>query len=532
MTPMEYKRRRHSSFSEKPPILANFFSVDTSGKPNVLSDTFLLPNFNIVPRTERPVLLIRKLKQCTCANPIVDDAASNSRTYAYCEMKRQALMDILRYIENPQLPSSSDRPLWTPEALVAFFRMFQANVFRPLPASGLESDGVDPAYYEPKLDHNWPILQPIYEIFLRVLVSPMDRKQFHRMLPPSFISKLIGQFSTEDTRELDYLKTALHRIYVEATAYRPLIRRQMNAAIHTFMATSQPFSGIPEFLEIYSSIINGFSMPLKPEHASLFKQTLLPLHKADNISSFSEQLLRCSVQMARFSGLLGVDIVSYLCRVFPQTCTAKAVFFLDELECIAGVVAPDVYPAIAPMLLKILPECIRSDNFRISDRAIAILNSEDLFLTRVLALFPGPMLDRLVHPLAYVILAHWNEGLAKPAAKALHRLIRVDPVGVYKRVRSFKEAAEACNESRVRSVENWATLLDQCAQSANARSSMVAHAKERAALALPPAVIYNVTGDELENDLILDFSDSDSDSDIGERKRRKLSLLPYETADV
>merc|ERR1719347_348117 len=41
-------------------------------------------------------------------------------------------------------------------------------------------------------------------------------------------------------------------------------------------------NGIAEFLEIFCSIIHGFSIPVKAEHKDFLRNVLVPLHKCRN----------------------------------------------------------------------------------------------------------------------------------------------------------------------------------------------------------------------------------------------------------
>ena len=49
-------------------------------------------------------------------------------------------------------------------------------------------------------------------------------------------------------------------------------------------------NGIAELLEILGSIINGFALPLKPEHKRFLCKVLLPLHKCKGLSIYHPQL--------------------------------------------------------------------------------------------------------------------------------------------------------------------------------------------------------------------------------------------------
>ena len=51
-----------------------------------------------------------------------------------------------------------------------------------------------------------------------------------------------------------------------------------------------------ELLEILGSIINGFALPLKPEHRQFLVKVLLPLHTTKTLNQYQAQLAYCVVQ--------------------------------------------------------------------------------------------------------------------------------------------------------------------------------------------------------------------------------------------
>ena len=81
-----------------------------------------------------------------------------------------------------------------------------------------------------------------------------------------FISQLLELFDSEDPRERDYLKTILHRIYGKFMVLRNYIRHQVMNLILLITYEKEEHNGLTELLEILSSIISGFTAPLKPEH--------------------------------------------------------------------------------------------------------------------------------------------------------------------------------------------------------------------------------------------------------------------------
>ena len=77
---------------------------------------------------------------------------------------------------------------------------------------------------------------------------------------------MLELFDSEDPRERDYLKTILHRIYGKFMLLRGYIRSQVMNLILLITYEKEEHNGLTELLEILTSIINGFSVPLKEEH--------------------------------------------------------------------------------------------------------------------------------------------------------------------------------------------------------------------------------------------------------------------------
>jgi serine/threonine-protein phosphatase 2A regulatory subunit B' len=63
-----------------------------------------------------------------------------------------------------------------------------------------------------------------------------------------------------------------------------------------FIYETEKFNGVAELLEILGSIINGFALPLKPEHRQFLSKVLLPLHKTKALVQYQAQLAYCVVQ--------------------------------------------------------------------------------------------------------------------------------------------------------------------------------------------------------------------------------------------
>ena len=82
----------------------------------------------------------------------------------------------------------------------------------------------------------------------------------------SFIVRFLELFDSEDPRERDYLKTILHRIYGKYMPLRPYIRQSVQNMLLLIIYDKEEHNGLTELLEILSSIISGYTSPLKDEH--------------------------------------------------------------------------------------------------------------------------------------------------------------------------------------------------------------------------------------------------------------------------
>ena len=152
------------------------------------------------------------------------------------------------------------------------------------------------------------------------------------------MGNLIQLFASEDYREREYLKKILHRIYGRFMPSRAAIRRsisnycyraiydqhkvtfeyhddvhiidynngvgsntkqrkvlkRMDKSYHQNDIRSE--NGIAELLEIFCSIVHGFSTPVKREHKNFSRNVLIPLHKCRKYEKFHDQLVACCIQ--------------------------------------------------------------------------------------------------------------------------------------------------------------------------------------------------------------------------------------------
>lgn len=120
----------------------------------------------------------------------------------------------------------------------------------------------------------------------------------------------------------------------------------------------------------FSSIINGFALPLKAEHKQFLVKVLLPLHKVKCLSLYHAQLAYCIVQFLEKDPFLTEPVVRGLLKFWPKTCSQKEVMFLGEIEEILDVIDPPQFVKIQEPLFRQIAKCVSSPHFQVSWRKL------------------------------------------------------------------------------------------------------------------------------------------------------------------
>lgn len=260
------------------------------------------------------------------------------------------------------------------------FEMIQKCLFRPLivvkrqksesTESGKEEDEV---YRDPA----WTHYQGIYEIFLKIVINDStDVKNLKMLVNISFIHNLIELLNSEESREREYVKTILHRLYAKILPRRKIIRKAMYEIFLAMIHEDKKFNGANELLEILSSLISGFAVPLREEHVSFFKTIIIPLHKVHNSQMFHEKLQRCAVLFIGKDLNLIPDLLKGLIRYWPFGNSIKESLFIDELNYILECYEVPEIEEMVPAIMKRIFLCISGPHLQVSDRSMLFFEKE------------------------------------------------------------------------------------------------------------------------------------------------------------
>jgi len=351
-----------------------------------------------------------------------------------------------------------NKNVFTESSLVEILKMVGCNLFRALPpkqaAHGGESEE-DEQVFEP----SWPHLQIVYEFFLRFIVSTdVDARTLKKHITGAFILRILELFESEDHRERDYLKTILHRIYAKFMSLRAFIRKAINNSFWVFIYETEKHNGIAELLEILGSIINGFALPLKPEHKQFLKKVLIPMHKVKPLNSFHQQLSYCVTQFVEKEPQLAVPVISGLLKYWPATNSAKEVLFLNELEDLLELTQAEEFKQLIHPLAHQLSRSVGSPHFQVAERALFLWHNE--YISGRFAEHQQELLP-ILYPVLHVNSQnHWNPTVTNLTYNVLKIFMELDSNLVDECSKKYSEEVARQDAKQKARQHKWASVTE------------------------------------------------------------------------
>lgn len=135
--------------------------------------------------------------------------------------------------------------------------------------------------------------------------------------------------------------------------------------LHYIFETEQKHCGIGDLLEIWATIINGFSVPLKEEHKLFLMRVLIPLHRPKGMQAYHKQLAYCIYQLVEKEPMLGLVVVRGILRHWPITNCQKEVLLIGELEELVESMGPEQCRSLALPLCRQITKCLNSWNSQV-----------------------------------------------------------------------------------------------------------------------------------------------------------------------
>ncbi|KAI4297802.1 hypothetical protein L6164_037667 [Bauhinia variegata] len=373
------------------------------------------------------------------------------------ETKRLQLTRLLSIMKSPKKPPN--------EKLVGpLVSMISANILRPLPPPANPSSISDMADEEDplsKLSPLWSHLQIVYEILLR-LVNTVDQRILSEFIDHPFLLKLLALFQSEDPRERESLKNVYHRIYTKFTSERSFMRKSMKAVLLSYVFETEKHPGIAELLEIWGSIINGFTVPLKEEHKLFLMRVLLPLHKTKEMHMYHRPLAYCISQFVQKEPMLGGVIVRGILRYWPVTNCQKEVLLIGELEELVENLDPDQYRKLASPLCTQITKCINSWNSQVAERALYVWNNEHFVKMASTAM--GEVFPIIVQGMEKNLKWHWSKSIRQLTESVKVMLEEMDPALYLKGLEEIRAKESKAHQEDIKRKRKWERIELAAAQ--------------------------------------------------------------------
>lgn len=344
--------------------------------------------------------------------------------------------------------------------------MITTNIFRPLPAKkAAELDATDEgAQFDEVQDKSWPTLIVIYEILLHIIKHPaISESTLKHFLTESYIQNLLDLFESNNANERDYLKQIVHKLYAKVIKRRKTFRKMFNNQFISLVYERPTSNGANEILDIYSSIISGFAVPLRPEHVDFFKHFLTPLLKVQTCSNFYEELLRCILIFLNKDKNLSKTLLNTILEFWPYGNTAKELGFLITLyEAMDFIADVDSFEDFLFPLFKRIAQCLNSEHVQVIDRCMTFFERDSLL--NIIKVYAEDVFPIIVPPIERQLKEHWHEAL-KVNFKDLKSILReVDPKVYDSTAKSEKAKVDAKISKRVQLDNKWKILEQRIKQ--------------------------------------------------------------------
>ncbi|XP_074380152.1 serine/threonine protein phosphatase 2A 57 kDa regulatory subunit B' alpha isoform-like [Apium graveolens] len=440
-------QRKSPSVSRTKNSITLQYLFDLDSRSNVGSK--LLANDNSASRSStdsEDEEIMSVISYCTITYSFDDP----SEVASHFDLKRLKLIQLLSIIKTLKKPLED-------QILQPLFQMLSSNLFRPLPPpcnTSITSILPDDDDLVATSTAAWPHLQLIYDILLRLIIS-MEAKDLQDFIDQSFITNLLYLFQSEDPRERESLKNVYHRIYSKFTFYRALMRKGMNDVFlyYVFETDDRCHWGIGDLLEIWGSIINGFTVPLKEEHKLFLKRVLIPLHKPTSMQAYHRQLSYCVSQFVQKEPVLGGIAIRGILKFWPVTNCQKEVLLIGELEELVEYIDPGQYRKFALPICSKITKCSNSRNSQVAERALYVWNNEEMLKMASQAM--DDVFPVLVQGIENNLKTHWSKGVHQLTENVKVMLEEIEPSLYKKCLQKLKLQNTAAQLEEKRRKKEW-----------------------------------------------------------------------------
>uniref|UniRef100_A0A1D1YRP6 Serine/threonine protein phosphatase 2A regulatory subunit B' iota isoform n=1 Tax=Anthurium amnicola TaxID=1678845 RepID=A0A1D1YRP6_9ARAE len=371
------------------------------------------------------------------------------------DFKRHKLSQLL------SIARSSRGVPWPDRVLSPLVSMLAGNLFRPLPPPASSScppenspdDAENPAMaFAP----SWPHLHLAYDVLGAIVAGCSDPGALRAHLNRAFISGLLALFRSEDPRERERLKNVYHQIYARLAFHRRFMRKSMRDELLRFAFEGERHCGVGELLEIWGSIIDGFTVPLKEEHRVFLARVLVPLHRSRGVHLYHRQLAYCVCRFVEKEAELGEVVVKGMLRCWPSANYQKEVLLIGELEELVESTDGALLDKLALPLCTLIARSLSSCNSQVAERALVVWDNARF--VRMASRSMDQVLPAVVEGIEKNIRSHWSQPIRQLTASVKNTLEEMEPRLYAECLQDFNRRESTAGEEEMMRKAKWDRL--------------------------------------------------------------------------
>ena len=220
-------------------------------------------------------------------------------------------------------------------------------------------------------------INSIYDI-LYILINNKECKAeiLKEYIKYDFLNKFVNLFESNIYNERKTLKIILHQLYSKLISKRRLIRGIISNYLYYNVISLKKINGAAELLDVMTSIILGYTIPLKDEHINFFKNTIIPLYQMEKCNFFFDNLNRCTMLFLEKDSSLSIILLEKILEFFSFQPYKIKILFLNEIENILDFCDIDKINPLVEKLFKIIVGCFSEYNITIKEKALSLFENE------------------------------------------------------------------------------------------------------------------------------------------------------------
>lgn len=276
-------------------------------------------------------------------------------------------------------------------------------------------------------DRQWSILVLSYKLLNLFMVSSyITPNLLMQTISQEFISKLFRCFQSPDSRERQEVKSILYAIAGRIPERGMIIMSLMRKSVIDSINDEPIHWGLPQILELFTSIITSIPQYTRSNFDDILKQYLLPLHLSHQFTSFSTPILNLvKTVIQKNPKELASIVVSFLLNHFPAASQKKQIAFIKEIE----EIVKNNYKFITPTTTKLLFERISmlysDDCAEIAEQALLLIYADGFH--QLLSQYFQSIAPLLFYRAQKVSKIYWYEPISMVALTTMQEISRIDP---------------------------------------------------------------------------------------------------------